>query len=132
VDGLRFFDLFKAGDIDGCIAMMHPDIEWYPTPDLTRFDVRSDAEEVRRHLESLYDRFSTDIEVHPEHGWQAGQHMLLVTILRGRNWFTKQPVEARKCWVVTLRDGLWVRVVEYPNGPVAQIAFEELVKTSGG
>ena len=82
---------------------------------------------MRPGIQALYDRFSTDLELRPEYGRQVGNQVLLINVLSGRNQFTNQSIRARECWIVTLRDDRWVRVVEYPNGPVARLAFEELV-----
>jgi len=127
VEGLRFFDAFKRGDIEACLDVLHPDIEWYSSPDVSPLAVHRGREDVWLAIQALYDRFSTDLELRPEYGRQVENQVLLITVLSGRNQFTKQSIRVRECWIVTLRDDRWVRVVEYPNGPVARLAFEELV-----
>ena len=125
-DGLLFLQAFQHGDIDACLEMLHPDIEWHPSPSFAPLEVRRGREEVRIFLDALYDRFANGLEVQPDHGRQVGNHMLLITVLRASNWFNDQPVRSRECWLVTLRDNLWVRVVSYPNAAAARLAFEEL------
>src|SRR4051794_38005558 len=85
--GLGFWSAFKNGDLDACIELLHPDVEWHPTPRLDEIDVLRGANDVRHTLEALHDRFSDEIEVLPEDGRQIGDHVLMVTILRGRNKF---------------------------------------------
>jgi ketosteroid isomerase-like protein len=128
--GLAFWSAFKGGDIDGCMEMLHPDVEWHPTPRLDDLDAIRGQDDVRTALEVLYDRFATDIEVLPEDGRQVGDHVLMVTQLRGRNQFTGQAIKAREAWVVSIRDDKLARIVAYPNAPAARLGFEELLKAS--
>ena len=129
--GLRFWSAFKTGDIDACVALLHPEVEWHPTPRLDDLDVVRGRDDVHGTLEVLHDRFSDQIEVLPEEGRQVGDHVLMVTMLKGRNKFTKQAVKSREAWVVSIRDDLLARVVVYPNAPAARLGFEELLKTTG-
>jgi ketosteroid isomerase-like protein len=130
--GLRFWSAFKNGDMDVCVEALHPDVEWYPTPKLDELDVVRGRDDVRTTLQVLHDRFSDDIEVLPEDGRQIGDHVLMVTVLNGRNQFTKQPIKSRECWVVTVRDDKLARIVVYPNAPAARLGFEEVLRTAGG
>jgi ketosteroid isomerase-like protein len=129
--GLRFWSAFKNGDLNACVELLHPDVEWHPTPRLDDLDAVRGRDEVRGTLEILHDRFSDDLEVMPEDGRQIGDHVLMVTALKGRNKFTKQAIESRECWVVSIRDDLLGRIVLYPNAPAARLGFEDLLKVAG-
>lgn len=125
--GLRFWSSFKNGDMNACVEVLHPDVEWHPTPRLDELDAVRGRDDVRGALEVLHDRFSDNIEVLPEEGRQVGDHVLMVTMLKGRNKFTKQAVQSRESWVVSIRDDLLARIVVYPNAPAARLGFEALL-----
>jgi ketosteroid isomerase-like protein len=129
--GLAFWSAFKNGDIDACVELLHPGVEWHPSPRLEDLDVVRGRDDVRVTLQVLHDRFFEGLEVLPEDGRQVGDHVLMVTMLRGRNQFTKQPISSRECWVVSIRDDKLGRIVVYPNAPAARLGFEELLKVSG-
>jgi ketosteroid isomerase-like protein len=129
--GLGFWSAFKNGDIDFCVETLHPDVEWHPSPKLDELDAVRGREDVRSTLQILHDRFSDDIDVLPEDGRQVGDHVLMVTVLTGRNQFTGQPIKSRECWVVSIRDDKLARIVVYPNAPAARLGFEELLRAGG-
>ncbi len=117
--------------MDGCMDHLHPDIEWHPTPRLDELDVIRGREDVQKTIQMLYDRFAEGLEVLPEDGRQVGDHVLMVTMIVGTNQFTKQPIKSRECWVASIRDDQFARIVVYPNAPVARLGFEELLKAVG-
>jgi ketosteroid isomerase-like protein len=129
--GLGFWSAFKNGDIDACVDLIHPDATWHPSPKLDDSDAVRGREDVRIVLEALHDRFADSIDVLPEDGRQVGDHVLMVTMIQGRNQFTKQPIKSREAWVVSIRDDKWSRIVAYPNGPAARLGFEELLTAAG-
>jgi ketosteroid isomerase-like protein len=129
--GLGFWSAFKNGDIDACVELLHPDVQWHPTPRLDELDVVRGRDDVRITLQVLQDRFLEGLEVLPEDGRQVGDHVLMVTMLKGRNQFTKQPISSRECWVVSILDDKLGRIVCYPNAPAARLGFEELLRATG-
>jgi ketosteroid isomerase-like protein len=129
--GLGFWSAFKNGEIDKCVELLHPDVEWHPTPRLDHLEMVRGLDDVQQALQVLYDRFAQDIEVLPEDGRQVGDHVLMVTMLKARNPYTGQPVKSRECWVVSIRDDRFARIVVYPNAPAARLGFEELLQTAG-
>jgi len=129
--GLRFWSAFKTGDIDACVELLHPEVEWHPTPRLDELDVVRGHDDVRATLQVLHDRFAEGLEVLPEDGRQVGDHVLMITVLSGRNQFTGQSIKARECWVVSIRDDKMARIVVYPNAPAARLGFEDLLKAAG-
>jgi ketosteroid isomerase-like protein len=128
--GLGFWSAFKNGDIDACVELLHPAVEWHPTPRMDEEDAVSGRDDVQIALQVLHDRFFENLEVLPEDGRQVGDHVLMVTMLKGRNQFTKQPISSRECWVVSIRDDKLGRIVCYPNAPAARLGFEELLKAA--
>jgi ketosteroid isomerase-like protein len=128
--GLGFWSAFKNGDIDACVELLHPDVQWHPTPRLDELDVVRGREDVQITLQVLQDRFLEGLEVLPEDGRQVGDHVLMVTMLKGRNQFTKQPISSRECWVVSILDDKLGRIVCYPNAPAARLGFEEVLKAT--
>ena len=129
--GLGFWSAFKNGDIDACVETLHPDVEFHPSPKLDELDTVRGQGDVRNMLRVMHDRFAEGLDVLPEDGRQIGDHVLMVTMLKGRNQFTKQEIQSRECWVVTIRDDKMARIVVYPNAPAARLGFEELLKASG-
>jgi ketosteroid isomerase-like protein len=129
--GLQFWSAFSKGSIDTCVELLHPDVEWHPSPRLDDLDAVRGRDDVRITLQVLHDRFADDLEVLPEDGRQVGDHVLMVTMLKGRNQFTKQPISSRECWVVSIRDDKLGRIVVYPNAPAARLGFEEVLKAAG-
>ena len=128
--GLGFWSAFKNADIDACVELLHPDVEWHPSPRLEEIDVVRGRDDVRQTLQVIHDRFLDDLEVLPEDGRQVGDHVLMITMVKGRNQFTKQPIRSRECWVVSIRDDKLGRIVCYPNAPSARLGFEELLKAA--
>lgn len=131
VGGLSFLEAFKAGDIDACAEYLHPEVEWHPTPTMVDHEAIKGRHAVRYTLEAVRDRYQ-QLELEPEDGRQVGQHMLLIALLRGANAFHGGEQRERACWVVTMQDELWRRVVVYPNAPWARVGFEELIRAVGG
>jgi ketosteroid isomerase-like protein len=128
--GLGFWSAFKNGNLDACVELLHPDVEWHPSPRLEHLDMIRGHEDVRSTLQILHDRFAEDLEVLPEDGRQVGDHVLMVTMLKGRNQFTGQAISSREAWVVSIRDDKLGRIVLYPNAAAARLGFEELLKAT--
>jgi ketosteroid isomerase-like protein len=128
--GLGFLEAFQSGDLDACTAMLHPDVEWHPSAKLADDEVLRGRNRVRHYLEALHDRFEDGPEVTPDDGRQIGEHVLLISVLKGKNAFNGTPVKSRQCWVVSIRDDLWSRIVCYPNAPVARLGFEAMVNAA--
>jgi ketosteroid isomerase-like protein len=128
--GLGFWSAFKSGHIEECVELLHPAVEWHPSPRLEEIDVVRGRDDVRITLVALHDRFAEDLEGLPEDGRQIGDHVLMVTMLRGSNAFTRQPIKSRECWVVSIRDDKLGRIVVYPNAPAARLGFEEMLRAS--
>jgi ketosteroid isomerase-like protein len=131
VVGLGFLSALKNGDIDACAEMLHPDVEWHPSPKQLETEVFRGRHQVRHQIQTLHDRFDRDLDIKPEEGRQIGDHVLIVAVFSGTNHITGQEVKARECWVVSVRDDMWARVVVYPNAPAARLGFEELLRTAG-
>lgn len=128
--GLDFLSSFQNGDLDECIGILHPDVEWHPSPKLLESEALRGRNRVRHYLEALHDRFDGGgPQVMPEDGRQIGDHILLISMFTGTNAFNGTEVKTRECWVVTVRDDKWARVVCYPNAPVARLGFEEILRT---
>jgi ketosteroid isomerase-like protein len=125
--GLGFWSAFKTGDIDACMELLHDDVEWHPTPRLDELDAARGQDEVRNVLQILHDRFE-DLEVLPEDGRQIGDHVLMITLLSGRNPFNGQSIKSRESWVVSIRDDQLARIVAYPNAAAARLGFEAVLR----
>jgi len=129
VGGLSFLDAFKRGALDECAEYLHPDVEWYPTPAMADHEAVRGRDAVRFTLEAIRNRYQR-LSVEPEDGRQVGDYMLLIALLKGANAFHGGEQRERACWVVTIRDELWVRVVVYGNPAWARVGFDELLRTA--
>jgi ketosteroid isomerase-like protein len=130
VVGLGFLSSLKQGDIDACVEMLHPDAEWHPSPKMLDSEVFRGREQVRHQIKALHDRFDGQLEITPEDGRQIGDHVLLVAVFSGINEITRREVKSRECWVISIRDDMWARIVVYPNAPAARLGFEETLRTA--
>ncbi|HYZ28481.1 MAG TPA: nuclear transport factor 2 family protein [Thermoleophilaceae bacterium] len=129
--GLRFWSDFKNGELESCVELLHPEVEWHPSPRFDELDVVRGREGVCNILRMLHERFADGLEVLPEDGRQVGDHVLMITMLKGLNGFTRRPISSRESWVVSIRDDRLARIVAYPNAPAARLGFEELLKAAG-
>lgn len=126
--GLGFLSALKRGELDACVELLHPEIEWHPSPRLLDAEVVRGHDDVRQHIQTLHEQFGESLDVIPEDGRQIGDHVLLITMFKGSNKFTARAFQQRECWVVSVRDDQWARVVVYPNPAAARLGFEAILK----
>src|SRR5947208_1972458 len=81
--GLRFAEAFNRADIEACVEMLHPEIEWYTSNQFLESDSHIGREDVRLYLESLHDHLD-DARMEPEDGFQIGDHVMLINRIRGK------------------------------------------------
>jgi ketosteroid isomerase-like protein len=129
VGGLNFLQAFGRGELDECAKFLHPEVTWHPTPKMVDHEMIRGRDAVKYALEAIRDRYS-ELEVEPEDGRQVGDHMLLITVFRGKNAFHGSEQKERACWVVTMRDELWSRVINYPNPAWSRVGFEEILRAA--
>jgi ketosteroid isomerase-like protein len=126
--GLRFVEAFNRGDIDACLDLLHPDVEWYTTNQFLESDSHRGHRDVRMYLESLHGHLN-DPHMEPEDGFQIGDHVMLINRLRGTGTLAGHPVSERYNWVCLVDGDTFRRVVTYPTPADARRALEEAAGT---
>jgi ketosteroid isomerase-like protein len=127
--GLRFVEAFNRGDLDACVELLHPEIEWYSSNRFLESETHVGQGDVKLYLDSLHDHLD-ESRMTPEDGYQIGDHMMLVNSLRGKGTLAGNEVVERYNWVVLLQDGLFKRVVAYPTPAEARRALDAVANAS--
>jgi ketosteroid isomerase-like protein len=128
--GLRFVQAFNRGDLDACVALLHPEIEWYASNRYSDAESHRGPDDVRLYLESLHNHLD-DAHMEPEDGVQIGDHVMLINRLRGKGNLQGTDVVERFNWVVLVDGEQFRRVVAYPTPAEARRALEAAAEATG-
>lgn len=129
--GLRFVDAFNEGDIEACVDLLHPDIEWYASDRYSDAEAHIGAGDVKLYLESLHGHLD-EPHMEPEDGYQIGDHVMLINRLRGKGTLAGHDVVERYNWVALVDGDRFKRVITYPTPAEARRALEAAVDGSRG
>jgi ketosteroid isomerase-like protein len=129
--GLRFIQCFNAGDIDGMVAILHPEVEWYASNRYSDSETHVGIGDVRLYLESLHDHLDQP-RMEPEDGFQMGDHVMLINRLRGKGTLAGHDVLERYNWVVMVDGEKFRRVITYPTPAEARRALENAARVAEG
>ncbi|MEA2482078.1 MAG: SnoaL-like domain [Thermoleophilaceae bacterium] len=121
--GLRFVEAFNRGDIDACVELLHPDIEWYSSNRYSDNETHVGQQDVRLYLDSLYGHLD-EARMEPEDGYQMGEHVMLINRLRGKGTLAGSDVVERYNWVALTDGAKFRRVIAYPTPAEARRALE--------
>jgi ketosteroid isomerase-like protein len=127
--GLRFVDAFNRGDINACVELLHPKIEWYASNRYSDAESHIGPSDVRAYLESLHDHLD-DPRMEPEDGFQLGDHVMLINRLRGKGTLAGHDVVERYNWVALVDGDKFRRVITYPTPAEARRALEAAAGTA--
>ena len=110
----RSYDAFARDDIDGVLADMHPDIEWYQAQGLPHGGYYRGVGEVRRNIfdpldEEWWDEFAAD----PEEFLDARDQVVVLGRYRGVAKGTGKRLDVPFVHVWTVRDGRAVRFRQF-------------------
>lgn len=128
--GLRFVEAFNRGDIDACVAMLHPDIEWYSSNRYSDTESHIGLNDVRLYLDNLYSHLDQP-RMEPEDGFQIGDHVMLINRLRGKGTLAGHDVLERYNWVCLVDGDKFRRVITYPTPAEARRALEAAASATG-
>ena len=108
----RAYDAWNRGDVDGVLALCHPELEYRSSGDYPGLDPtyrgREGFRKFERDFRATWESLTIDIERLEDHGEQV---VVLGTFeARGRDGMTVRRPGAN---VVTFRDGLAVRIDAY-------------------
>jgi ketosteroid isomerase-like protein len=121
--GLRFVEAFNRGDIDACVQLLHPEIEWYASNRYSDSESHIGLSDVKLYLESLYEHVD-EPRMEPEDGFQIGDHVMLINRMRGKGTLAGSDVLERYNWVALVDGDRFRRVVTYPSPGEARRALE--------
>jgi ketosteroid isomerase-like protein len=129
--GLRFVEAFNEGDIDACVDLLHPDIEWYASNRYSDAETHIGQGDVKLYLESLHGHLD-EPRMEPEDGYQIRDHVMLINRLRGKGTLAGHDVVERYNWVALVDDGRFKRVITYQTPAEARRALEAAVDATRG
>jgi uncharacterized protein len=118
-------DAFNAGDIDGMLAPMHPDVEFQPLRAVLEGSVYHGHEGFRRWLEDMAEdwrEFDLDVIDVTEVGANS---VLVQGRVHARGRASGVELDATAAWLCELRDGLIGRLRFYRDVESALMAAEE-------
>jgi ketosteroid isomerase-like protein len=129
--GLRFVEAFNEGDIDACVDLLDPEIEWYASNRYSDAETHIGQGDVKLYLESLHGHLD-EPRMEPEDGYQIGDHVMLINRLRGKGTLAGHNVVERYNWVALVDDGRFKRVITYQTPAEARRALEAAVDATRG
>jgi ketosteroid isomerase-like protein len=127
--GLRFVEAFNRGDINACVELLHPEIEWYSNNKYSDTESHIGVKEVRLYLENLHDHLD-EPRMEPEDGYQIGDHVMLINRLRGKGTLAGHPVMERYNWVALVDGDKFRRIITYPTPAEARQALEAAARAN--
>ena len=122
--GLRFIEAFNRGDLDACVELLHPDVEWYSSNRFLESESHIGRADVKLYLESLHGHLD-DPKMQPEDGFQIGDHVMLINRLVGKGTLAGSDVVERYNWVALVDHDQFRRVITYPTPADARRALED-------
>jgi ketosteroid isomerase-like protein len=126
--GLRFVEAFNRGDMDSCVDMLHPEVEWYSSNRFLASESHLGRDDVKMYLESIHGHLN-DPYMEPEDGFQIGDHVMLINRLKGKGTLVGNQVTERYNWVALVDGDKFRRVVTYPTPADARRALEAAAGT---
>ena len=108
----RGYEAFGRRDLDAALEMAHPEVEAHDPAEMPDAAVHCGKEAVKRDWEQtleLFDEFAVEIE----EVFDAGEEVVLFLRYRGRGKESGAAVEVDMAHVLTMRDGVAVRLRQY-------------------
>ena len=119
----RSIDAYNGGDLDGLIAMAHPDIEWEVAPEHPAATTHRGIDAVREYHEDWRNTLR-GLRIDPRSVAASGDRVVTVCGLRGEGAESGADVEVEIAFLTTFRDGKAVRVEEFLDPDEAMRALE--------
>jgi uncharacterized protein len=119
----RAFEAYNSDDLDGLVAMAHPDIEWEVAPEHPAATTHRGIEDVvayHQDWRNTLDHLRLEIERIAE----SGDTVVAVCRIRGTGAESGAGVEVEIAFLTTFRDGKAVRVEEFLDPDEAMRALE--------
>ena len=106
------YDAFNRGDIEGALAPLDPDIEWWPAADELITSPYRGHDGYRRLIAEAREGVP-DLQTEIEELFVVGDRVVVCVRFWGRGRDSGAPVEVRETHVARLRDGKIIEVREY-------------------
>jgi ketosteroid isomerase-like protein len=103
------YDRFRAGDVDGALALHDSEIEVYDRPEVPDPQVYRGHEGVRSSLRVSQVEFE-ELDLVPEEFLDAGDRVVVVFRFQGKGRRSGIPIDEQLAHVWTIRDGKAVRM----------------------
>ena len=103
------YELFRAGDYDGALALHHPEMEVHDRQEAPDPQVYRGREGVVRSLNVSQATFE-GLEIVPEEFVDAGDQVVVAFRFQGRGRESGVPIDERLAHLWTIRDGRAVRM----------------------
>jgi ketosteroid isomerase-like protein len=114
----RLFERINAGDVDGELELIHPDIEWYARPDDFEGRLIRGREDCRAEVVATNAVFA-DYRLEVEEYIDAGEHLLVIGRARGKGRTSGVRLEdfhelgRPRVWSWRFRDGMGIECREF-------------------
>ena len=119
----RSIEAYNAGDLDGLVAMAHPEIEWEVAPEHPAATTHRGVDAVREYHEDWRNTLH-GLTVELLSLAESGDVVLTVCRLRGKGGESGADVEVEIAFLTTFRDGKAIRVEEFLDPDEALRALE--------
>jgi ketosteroid isomerase-like protein len=119
----RAFDSYNSGDLDGLVAMAHPDIEWEVAPEHPAATTHRGIEDVVAYHQDWRDTLE-GLRLDLRSLAESGDSVLAVCHIRGKGSESGADVEVEIAFLTTFRDGKAVRVEEFLDPDEAMRALD--------
>jgi ketosteroid isomerase-like protein len=119
----RSIDAWNSGDLDGLIAIAHPDIEWAVAPEHPASTTHRGIEAVMAYHEDWRNTLD-DLRLDVHSITESGDSVLALGHIRGKGSESGADVEVEIAFLTTFHDGKAVRVEEFLDPAEAMRALE--------
>jgi ketosteroid isomerase-like protein len=118
----RIIDALNRGDVDGMLALMHPDFEWTPLEASPVARVYRGQDEVRRYVEDWLGTFES-LRLDLEESTEVGNFVVAVVRGHGRGRASGVQLNSRFCQLWKVQPGTAVGMEEYASSEQALAAL---------
>jgi ketosteroid isomerase-like protein len=118
----RIIDALNLGDVDGMLALMHPDFEWTPLEASPVARVYRGQDEVRRYVEDWLGTFES-LRLDLEESTEVGDFVVAVVRGHGRGRASGVQLNSRFCQLWKVQPETAVGMEEYASREQALAAL---------
>ena len=120
----RAIDAYNAGDLDGLVAVGHPDMEWEVAPEHPAATTHRGIEAIVAYHQDWRSALD-DLHLNIRSMAEAGDSVVAVCRISGKGAESGADVEVEIAFLITFRTGKATRVEEFTNPDEALRALED-------